>query len=78
MTKKERMYLRSAYHHYDNSIQKSSRLARDIDDLVKFVQASIMLKEICFLVLSLDGDYDGQTEERINEIFNEEGINILE
>lgn len=77
MTKQERKYLRSAYYHYLDKIQKSSALLTDSNKLIEFVDSSIMLREIVYQVLCLESDEDEVAIDKLSEIFEDENIEIL-
>lgn len=76
MDKKERKYLRSAYHHYEDDMVLNSNNP-SVEELKKLINAAKVMREVVFHVLSLSGDMDGQSEELLKDIVEENRIPIL-
>lgn len=67
--------MRSAFYHYKNLLGAGPP-AKDAETILDQAKAGRILHEIVFNVLSLQGDEDGQAEEELNELFEENKIKI--
>lgn len=77
MTTKERLYLRSAFHHFD-SLQSTalSKLIYDGSAFSRFVTDSRLFYKLVGLVLSLEGDIDGEIDPELQELLEDNQIPI--
>lgn len=75
MTKKEREYLRSAYLALQNKI--TGYPTTSITEANKSSKSGSVLKEVVFLVLTMDGDGE-YAEELLNELFEANNIEYLQ
>lgn len=72
MTKKERLYLRSAYHHFETLQSTSlSELIHNGSAFSRFVVDSRLFHKLVGLVLSLEGDIDGEIEPELQELLED-------
>jgi len=74
MKKNERLYLRSAWHHFDD-LRISS--PTDAVSLAKNNRQYAVFMQVVLKVLCLEGDEDEIIEDEIKELFEEHKINIL-
>jgi hypothetical protein len=76
MTPQERKYLRSLYHHFDDrQIRHTS--TPEYPELVKEWKKFRTVLTAMLLILSIQGDMDDEIIPRIDELFEENGIELL-
>lgn len=77
MTEKERLYLRSAFHHFD-ALQSTSlsELIHNGSVFSRFVVDVRVFYKLVGLVLSLEGDIDGEIEPELQELLEDNQIPI--
>ena len=76
MEKKERKYLRSAYLYYQDDLVLQSNNP-SVEELKKLIDAAKVMRDVVLQVLCLEGDMDGQSEEILKDLVEENQIPIL-